>query len=135
MHGDRPTILLVDDEDDVRDSILDLLQSVLPRARILSAATAEEGLRILEREGADVVVSDYRLPGMDGLRFLAQASRLLPGVPRILITAYTEIEVDDSELAAARPEAVLTKPLEAADLVARVRSALVEAPGRFVREA
>lgn len=122
-----PTILVVDDEPDILESILDVLQSSLHRAHVITAGTAEEGLRILDRTSNDVhlVISDYRLPGMDGIAFLREARRRVPHAPRFLITAYTEVEVPEADLDDAGIEGVVTKPLDADQFLAWMEAALL----------
>ena len=85
----RPTILIVDDEKNTRDGLARALR------KDYHIAEAENGLRALEwleTHSADVVLSDLRMPGMDGMALL---SRLLAREPRpvlILLTAYGDIE-------------------------------------------
>lgn len=128
MAAREQTILLVEDEPDVLQSIVDVLQASIPRARVLHAASAEDGLRYLHSGqgsgGIDVVVSDYRLPGMNGLSFLAEARRRQPQAPRLLITAYAELEVAEAAVAAAHVEAVVMKPLDVEAFVAHIQAAL-----------
>jgi two-component system, NtrC family, response regulator AtoC len=86
---DKPVILVVDDEKNTRDGLVRALRGEY------HVAEAENGLRALEwleTRPADVVLSDLRMPGMDGLALL---SRLLAREPRpvlILLTAYGSIE-------------------------------------------
>lgn len=116
------TILVVDDEHDIRESVLDVLQAALPGARVLAAPSGEDGLEKLAAHHVDVIVTDYRLDGMDGLAFLHKAQRLAPRASGILITAFAELEVPESALAGV--EAVILKPLDAGALVAQVLHAL-----------
>jgi len=131
--SDGQTILLVDDEPDVRESIVDILEATLPGVRLLSAPTAEDGLQLLSRHRVDLVVSDYRLPGMDGLRFLKAALLQAPQAPRFLVTGHAEMQVPVEALNAARIEAIVTKPIDASQLVARIRTALQRSTGRTPR--
>jgi DNA-binding NtrC family response regulator len=52
--------------------------------------TAEDGLALMESENFDVVISDFRLPGIDGLEFLKQAGENQPQSVRALVTAYRD---------------------------------------------
>jgi hypothetical protein len=61
LESDLPGILVVDDEEDVREMIIDLLKE--KKLRLLSAASAEEAIEILKREKVDLVVSDVYMDG------------------------------------------------------------------------
>lgn len=92
MPDDSPvpaTILLVDDE----PSILSALRRQLrkPDLRILTAEGGAAGLVFLESEAVDLVISDMRMPGMDGVQFLEQVRQRWPKVVRILLTGYADI--------------------------------------------
>jgi len=54
------------------------------------AETAEDGLEAIGEEQFDIIISDYRLPGMNGLDFIKQAAVLQPDAIRFLITAYRD---------------------------------------------
>ncbi len=83
-------ILIVEDE----QKMLRLLELKFREEdwRILSAADAETGLTILERETIDLVLSDIKLPGMDGIEFLQAIRRSNPDIPVVLMTAYGSVE-------------------------------------------
>jgi len=55
-----------------------------------AAETAEEGLRALREDKFDIIISDFRLPGMNGLEFLRSAAAAHPDAVNILITAYRD---------------------------------------------
>jgi signal transduction histidine kinase/CheY-like chemotaxis protein len=59
---------------------------------ILTATSAEEGLRILNEKPVVVVLSDHRMPGMTGVEFLTQVRELDPKTIRVLVTAYGDAE-------------------------------------------
>jgi CheY-like chemotaxis protein len=116
--GDRRTriVLVVDDEKDIRDAVQHLLERALPTVRVETAASGEEGLAILRREPIDLIVTDYKMPGMNGVEFLAQALKIAPKAPRILITAFEQelaIELGRND----EVSIVLTKPLSPRPLV------------------
>lgn len=80
--------LLVDDDEQIRDSLSMVFAT--KDCFIKTAETAEEGLRALEEEKFDIIISDLRLPGIDGLRFLKFASMIQPEPIKLLITAYKD---------------------------------------------
>lgn len=83
-------LLLVDDEQEVIDALsrvfrkLDLI--------IFSANSGQEGLDILANECIDIVISDFRMPNMDGNQFLRKVATNYPEIIRMMLTAHTEIE-------------------------------------------
>lgn len=83
-------ILIVDDEVDVLGSLKKLAERSLPDVKVITATSGRKGLEILERERVDLVMSDFKMPGMDGIEFLVQARRIRPAVPRIMFTAFAD---------------------------------------------
>jgi CheY-like chemotaxis protein len=84
----NPNILLVDDN---RDGLLvrrSLLEEVGYRVQI--AATGEEGLKLFEASSFDVVVTDYRMPRMDGKEFIRRIRLLKPHARIILLSGFVE---------------------------------------------
>ena len=79
-------ILIVDDDDALRES-LELLLSAEGYA-VLSANRGENALALIEQTPVDAVLCDLRMPGIDGFDLMPQISRLLPGVPIILMSAH-----------------------------------------------
>ena len=86
----KPCILVVDDEVMVRKQLERLyLQDGF---RVLTAPSAEEALEYLSGGEIDLVVTDIRLPGMDGIQLIARMKEICPDVPVIAITGYRDIE-------------------------------------------
>ena len=79
-------ILLIDDDEWIRDSLSLFFEA--EGCRLLALETAEEGLEAIHQEKYDIIISDYKLPGMDGLEFLKQIQSSHPNTIKILITAY-----------------------------------------------
>ncbi len=83
------TILCVDDELSVLKALKRLLRS--PHYRILTAEGGHEGLKIIEREAIDIVISDMRMPKMDGAEFLSEVTKCSPETVRLLLTGYSDM--------------------------------------------
>ena len=80
--------LLVDDDELIRDSLSMAFKNKGCFMRV--AGTAEEGLQAINEEKFDIIISDFRLPGMSGLEFLKLATINHPESVNILITAYRD---------------------------------------------
>jgi DNA-binding NtrC family response regulator len=86
-----PTVLFVDDEEDYLATLLKRM-----RKRNVAAAGAgsgEEALALLERQPADVVVLDVRMPGMDGIATLRKIKEMAPLTEVIMLTGHASLEV------------------------------------------
>ena len=87
----RVKILVIDDDDSLRRVLeYNLAQEGYA---VLSAVSGEQGLELLKKEGADVVVTDVRMPGMDGLQVLEGARKVDPNIQVIILTAFGSIEM------------------------------------------
>lgn len=82
-------ILVVDDEETFASPCGDAAAGALRSHGLL---IPEEGLEVLKTEAFSVIISDYQMPGMTGLDFLAQAKQLQPDATRILITAVLSLD-------------------------------------------
>lgn len=90
--------LLVDDDELIRDSLSIAFKN--KGCLLQTAETAEEGLRALKEESFEIVVSDFKLPGIDGIEFLKLATAYHPNSVKILITAYGDKDIVSEALAA-----------------------------------
>lgn len=84
------TVLVVDDEKQMRDTIKNLLEE---QYTILQASEGEDALKILENNNVSLVLTDYKMPGMDGIALCEQLANRYPHIPAIVITAYSSKEV------------------------------------------
>ena len=84
-------ILLVDDDEWIRDSLSLFFEA--EGCELITFETAEEGLEAVKHIAYDIVISDYKLPGMDGLEFLRRVKEKQPNAFEILITAYANCEI------------------------------------------
>ena len=84
-------ILLIDDDELIRDSLT--LFFAGEGIHISAFESAEKGLEALERHAYDIIIVDYRLPGMDGLEFFKRIKGTQKDTLKILITAYKDHKV------------------------------------------
>jgi DNA-binding NtrC family response regulator len=83
--------LLIDDDEWIRDAMSLFFEG--EGCHLLAVETAEEGMEELKRQYYDIIIVDYRLPGMDGLEFLERIRTSYPNALTLLITAYGSREV------------------------------------------
>lgn len=123
-----PHILVVDDDAGFRGLILDILSE--EGYKLIEAGTAEEALEILAKQKIDLILSDQRMPGMDGLEMARRVKAVSPSPAIILMTAFGTIPdaVEAVRLGAAD---YLTKPLKSPGVLrALVARSLGRAPTR-----
>jgi DNA-binding NtrC family response regulator len=84
-------ILLIDDDEWIRDSLSLFFKN--EGCHLLAIETAEEALNLLKKQSYEIIITDYRLPGMDGLEFFKKIQNSHPRVVKILVTAYGSKEV------------------------------------------
>lgn len=128
------TVLLVDDDPEILEAMRDLLEMTFPMATILTAPDAASALDILDREAPMVIVSDYRMPGMDGVEFLQKSQRSAPAAVRLMMSAYADAGVAKRAVEQADVALLVTKPFQMDYFVQLIGSLLrkraPEAPGR-----
>lgn len=109
MDDHKPAILIVDDQVELLHS----LQRLLRREFDVQVASAgKEGLQKLKRQSFAVIVSDQRMPEMDGVTFLSESKALQPDAVRILLTAYADIEATIAAVNRAQIFQYISKPFE-----------------------
>lgn len=117
----KPTILVVDDELSIRE----FLQIMLKREKMFVdvACDGEEALKLLETKNYDLVISDIKMPKVDGLELLSRVKLLDPHALMLMITAHgsTELAVEAMKKGAYD---FLTKPFKIDDVKLRIEKAL-----------
>lgn len=116
------TLLLVDDEPGILSSLRRLLRPA--GYTIHTAESGKAGLEILEHEAVDLVISDMRMPEMDGARFLEQVRSRWPGTTRILLTGYADVTSTIEAINRGEIFRYIAKPWDDNDLTLIVRDAL-----------
>ena len=114
-------IIVVDDELDIREYMKMLLQEY--HYEVFAAASGEEALAYFEKYDLEVLISDIRMPGMNGFELIQNVKRLSENVQCIAITGHGDM---DSAVMALRLGAIgyLQKPLDFAELEVTVSLAL-----------
>lgn len=111
------TVLLVDDEPEVRDVLRRMLQRSFPQARFLEAANGREGLAALSRETIDLIICDQRMPEMDGLTFMKHVQSVSPSSGRVMLTGHADIELVQRAINEGHIHAFFQKPATGATFV------------------
>jgi len=124
MEEPRHTSLLVDDDQSIRKSVGDMLAR--SGYEVVSAGDGESALAALNEHGSiDVVIADYRLPGMDGIQLVRQLKEQLPALPAVIMTGHGDLEcyLHAAGLGVIR---YIGKPVGLRELQGAVRDAVAE---------
>jgi len=117
-------ILFVDDDENILSA---LVRQLRRRYHIHVANCAEEALEKLPSTGPyAVVVSDLRMPGMDGVEFLSRVRRRSPETVRIMLTGYADLEVSMAAVNDGHVFRFLTKPVAPDQLIKALDAALAQ---------
>jgi signal transduction histidine kinase len=116
----RHTLLVIDDEPEVVQSVHDLLRR---EARVLGATGAEEGLQILRAEDVHIIMSDQRMPGITGVELLRRARAERPDSVRLLFTGYADIKAVIDAINQGNVYRYISKPWDPVELQMIVRQA------------
>lgn len=115
-------VLIVDDDPNVLKSLARLLR--VDEYVILTAKNGFEALDILRQHPIDVLISDLKMPRMDGLEFLRNVQDLHPYTVKILLTAYADLETALKTINEVPVFRFITKPWNGQELKQTIRSAL-----------
>ena len=119
------TVVMVDDE----LNILQTLKRCFSREkyRIICTNSGAEGLRVVENTAnIAVIVSDQRMPGMDGSEFLTRSREFAPDATRILLTGYSDIETTVAAMNEGGATHYIGKPWEETILLQTVRGCVIQ---------
>jgi putative nucleotidyltransferase with HDIG domain len=118
----KMTVLFVDDEANILSSLKRLFHPC--GYRILMAEGGKQALEIMEQEPVDLVISDMRMPEMNGAQFLAQVNERWPQTVRILLTGHSEIKDTIDAINQGHIYRYIAKPWEDNDIILSVKQAL-----------
>lgn len=118
-------ILLVDDDPLILELGRELLESL--GYRVATAAEAARALEVFQRQGADLVILDYRLPGLDGYQLLQRLRALDAGVRVLMATGFLSNR-ETARLQAGGVQGIIYKPFRLAELQRQIEAVLAEAP-------
>jgi CheY-like chemotaxis protein len=112
-------ILVVEDDDFVRGSIVDSLQAL--GHRVSQAENGSAALARVASEQPDLMITDYMMPGMTGVELVKRVRALHPQLPMIIATGYADMKAVEETIG---DDNLLRKPFQLADLAASVERAL-----------
>lgn len=125
----RPwVILLVDDEPDILTSVKAIVELALPGTHVIAASSGRKGLELLESERIDLIISDFKMPGMDGIEFLYQCRRSHPLIPRLMLTAFADDDLMRRAITDAFVDSFIPKMAAPTEFLNRVKEFLVYRP-------
>jgi len=128
MAGAREQILVVDDEEDLRQAIVELL--TVDGFEVHGVATAEQAQELLSRTAFDVLITDNNLPGKSGLELLEDSLSRYPEIVGIVITGFGTIETAVQAIKKGAYD-YLSKPFKLVELSIMVQKGLKERTLRF----
>jgi two-component system, response regulator, stage 0 sporulation protein F len=121
---DRPVIILVDDEPDVLQLLSRIIHSLTGDYAILTCARGDTALDQVVQQPTRLVITDYNLPGMNGLQLTAAIKARTPATRIVLITAYATADL--ARRAQERGvDHLLSKPFQLDTLIPIVQALLV----------
>jgi len=115
-------ILLLEDNQEVVDSLCLCLKLVWPQVNTIATAEAAKGIELVEAESPDIVILSLELPDIDGFNVLTQV-RSFSDVP-IIVLSVRQAETDKAKALETGADDYITKPFSPIDLLARVKAVL-----------
>jgi len=116
-------VLLVDDEPSLILTLQAGFQSYSDRFKVLTAPNGREALEILERHRVDLLVTDLRMPEMDGFALISHLAADYPGIPVIVMTAYATPE-NEKRLQQMNALRLIEKPVDFDELIQAILDTL-----------
>lgn len=122
-HDHRCNILVVDDEEVIREGMRRILEGEGYRVR--TSASGQAAGEMIQTEDFDVVITDLKMPGMDGIEVLKTIKILQPDVPVMIITGYSTVETAVEAMKQGAFD-YIAKPFTSELIIGKVRKAVAE---------
>ena len=121
VNNTKPHIFFVDDEPKICELVAGILEELSPKVSCFTCA--EDCLKQLDSQRCDLLITDVKMPGMDGIQLLGKIRRIAPWLPVLVITGYSNIP---TAVRAVKGGAVdfVEKPLERNKFLQQVKSIL-----------
>lgn len=129
---DVKTVLIADDEKSFLLSLRDGLKRHEGQFRVLTAENGREAISLLRALPVDLLITDLKMPQLDGFELLAWTTREKPGLPVIVMTAFGTAEIE-AQLAEIESLQYLEKPLALSDLESAIFTALKARARSYIR--
>lgn len=120
---DKPYILIVDDDTALLQALPQTLSIRIIGVQVDTSDSAQRALELIQEHDYDVIVSDIKMPGMDGLALLAKIQELRPETPTLLITGHGEHQLAIQALRGGAYD-YIQKPIDRDDFVASLQRAM-----------
>jgi len=117
----KRTILCVDDEQDVVDTLFDTFMEIY---NVKTAISGEEALKIFDEEDISLVISDQRMPEMEGTELLAKINEKKPICKKVLLTGYADINAAIDAINLGSVDRYFSKPWDDEELTKAVEDLL-----------
>ena len=116
-------ILLVDDEQDLLRLIQKYFEKngLYVRAYTSPLLALEEFMKNTDNNGYDLVISDFRMPGMNGIELATLIRKMNKNIPIILMTAYDAIDTDPFIIKFLNIEYIITKPIKLRKFIEKIK--------------
>lgn len=120
--NDKPKVLLVDDEESILNSLRRLLRG--QPYEVLLATSGAQALEVMAQQSIDLVMTDARMPNMDGATLLARIHQLYPTTTRILLTGYADMPTIIKAINEGQIHRYISKPWNDEEMLLTLRQAL-----------
>lgn len=120
MNENKCKVLLVDDEE---DNLALLYRTLRQDFTILKTTSPIEGLKILQENSVDLIISDHKMNEMDGVEFLKRSYEMYPNCVRLLVTAYSDTSILIDAINYGKIYRYIKKPWDPGELLMTVKTA------------
>ena len=116
------TILIVDDEENILKTLERLLED--EGYRVFFADRGLKGLEIIKHEDIHLVISDHKMPGMDGIKFLYEVKKISPDTIRIMLTGFADVDIAIKAINEGEVYRFIPKPWNNVELLSTVKQGI-----------